>query len=167
MWMMLKCIFSYNILHKQKVSRRRMKNTFHNCQNICKLADWVCLINIDTYLSTSSGILFLDIVIVTTCHKILANVSLGMCNDKNNKAKRFTNKRYFIPVKIENSTCDIASATVGTLFLCCVRVYTKIQERCCCLCFCYSTQRDMWKSRTLQHIHNMRREKRNKNGKIG
>ena len=35
------------------------------------------------------------------------------------------------------------------------------------LMFCYSTQRDMWKSRTLQHIHNMRREKRKKNGKIG
>ena len=32
--------------------------------------------------------------------------------------------------------------------------------------FCYSTQRDMWKSRTLQHIHNMRREKRKKNDKI-
>ena len=28
----------------------------------------------------------------------------------------------FIPVTIENSTCDISSATIGTLFLCCVRV---------------------------------------------
>ena len=30
--------------------------------------------------------------------------------------------RYFIPVTIENRTCDISSATIGTLFLCCVRV---------------------------------------------
>ena len=30
--------------------------------------------------------------------------------------------RYFIPMKIENSTCEIASAALGTLFLCCVRV---------------------------------------------
>ena len=75
--------------------------------------------------------------------------------------------RYFIPVTKEKSTCDISSATIGTLFLCCVRVLTKIQERCCCLCFVILTQRDMCKSRTLQHIHNMRREKRKKNGKIG
>ena len=78
-----------------------------------------------------------------------------------------TSTRYFIPVTIEKSTCDIFSATIGTLFLCCVRVFTKIQERCCCLCFVILTQRDMCKSRTLQHIHNMRREKRKKNGKIG
>ena len=30
--------------------------------------------------------------------------------------------RYFIPMKIENSTCEIAFAALGTLFLCCVRV---------------------------------------------
>ena len=30
--------------------------------------------------------------------------------------------RYFIPMKKENSTCEIASAALGTLFLCCVRV---------------------------------------------
>ena len=41
--------------------------------------------------------------------------------------------RYFIPMKKENSTCEIASAALGTLFLCCVRVWTKIQERCCSL----------------------------------
>ena len=115
-----------------------MKNTFHNCQNICKLADWVCLININTYLSTSSGILFLDIVIVTACHKIWASVSLGMCNDKNNKAKRFTNKRYFIPVKIENSTCEFASVSLGTLFLCCVRVVNQNTRALLLLVFCYS-----------------------------
>ena len=51
--------------------------------------------------------------------------------------------RFFIPVTIEKSTCDIFSATIGTLFLCCVRVLTKIQERCCCLCFVIITQRDM------------------------
>ena len=66
-------------------------------------------------------------------------------------------------MKIENSTCEIASATLGTLFLCCVLVWTKIQERCCCFCFVIFTQRDMCQSRTLQHIHNMRREKRKKN----
>ena len=74
--------------------------------------------------------------------------------------------RYFLPVKIEKRTCDISSATIDTLFLCCVCVWTKIQERCCCLCFVILTQRDMCKSRTLQHIHNMRREKRKKNCKI-
>ena len=30
--------------------------------------------------------------------------------------------RYFIPMKKENSTCEIASAALGTLFLCCVCV---------------------------------------------
>ena len=32
------------------------------------------------------------------------------------------NIRYFIPMKKENSTCEIASAALGTLFLCCVCV---------------------------------------------
>ena len=53
------------------------------------------------------------------------------------------NIRYFIPMKKEKRTCEIASAALGTLFLCCVRVLTKIQERCCCLCFVIITQRDM------------------------
>ena len=73
----------------------------------------------------------------------------------------------FIPVIIENSTCDISPATIGTLFLCCVRVWTKIQERCCSLCFVIFTQRDVCLSRTLQHKHNMRREKRKKNDNTG
>ena len=74
---------------------------------------------------------------------------------------------HFIPVIIENSTCDISPATIGTLFLCCVRVWTKIQERCCSLCFVIFTQRDVCLSRTLQHKHNMRREKRKKNDNTG
>ena len=73
----------------------------------------------------------------------------------------------FIPVTIENSTCDISSATIGTLFSCVVCVsWTKIQGRYCCLCFVVFTQCDVCQSRKFQHKHNIRREKRKKNDKI-
>ena len=72
----------------------------------------------------------------------------------------------FIPMKIENSTCEIAFAALSTLFLCCVRVVYQNTRALLLLLFCYFTQRDMCLSRTLQHIHNMRREKRKKNNKI-
>ena len=73
----------------------------------------------------------------------------------------------FIPVTIENSTCDISSATIGTLFSCVVCVsWTKIQGRYCCLCFVVFTQCDVCQSCTFQHKHNIRREKRKKNDKI-
>ena len=73
----------------------------------------------------------------------------------------------FIPVTIENSTCDISSATIGTLFSCVVCVsWTKIQGRYCCLCFVVFTQCDVCQSRNFQHKHNIRREKRKKNDKI-
>ena len=75
--------------------------------------------------------------------------------------------RYFLPVKIVNSTCDIFLLLPAFLFFCCVRVLTKIQERCCFLCFVIITERDVCLSRTLQHIRNMRREKRKKNYKNG
>ena len=41
-------------------------------------------------------------------------------------------------------------------------LWTKIQERCYCLCSVILTLRDMYQSRTLQHIHDMRREKQKK-----
>ena len=73
----------------------------------------------------------------------------------------------FIPVTIENSTCDISSATIGTLFSCVVCVsWTKIQGRYCCLCFVVFTQCDVCQSRTFQHKHNIRREKRKENDNI-
>ena len=75
--------------------------------------------------------------------------------------------RYFIPVTIENRTCDISSATIGTLFSCVVCVsWTKIQGRYCSLCFVVFTQCDVCQSRNFQHKHNIRREKRKKNDKI-
>ena len=47
------------------------------------------------------------------------------------------NHSQLLPVKIENSTCDIASATVGTLFLCCVRVVNQCARALVLLVFCY------------------------------
>ena len=44
----------------------------------------------------------------------------------------------FIPVKIENSTCEIFSAALGTLFLCCVRVVNQNTRALLLLVFCYS-----------------------------
>ena len=75
--------------------------------------------------------------------------------------------RYFIPVTIENRTCDISSATIGTLFLCCVRVWTKIQERCCLFCFGTSVLCMQRKSRNFcinNNTHDARREKPSKTG---
>ena len=43
----------------------------------------------------------------------------------------------FIPLKIENSTCEIASAALGTLFLCCVRVVYQNTRALLLLLFCY------------------------------
>ena len=40
-------------------------------------------------------------------------------------------------MKIEKSTCEIASAALGTLFLCCVRVVYQ-NTRALLLVFCYS-----------------------------
>ena len=40
-----------------------------------------------------------------------------------------------IPMKIGNSTCQIASATLGTLFLCCVRVVNQNTAAACVLLF--------------------------------
>ena len=77
------------------------------------------------------------------------------------------NARYFIPVTIENRTCDISSATIGTLFLCCVRVWTKIQERCCLFCFGTSVLCMQRKSRNFcinNNTHDARREKASKTG---
>ena len=48
------------------------------------------------------------------------------------------NYTQLLPVKIENSTCDIASASVGTLFLCCVRVVIKNTRGLLLLVLCYS-----------------------------
>ena len=75
--------------------------------------------------------------------------------------------RYFIPVTIENRTCDISSATIGTLFLCCVRVWTKIQERCCLFCFGTSVLCMQRKSRNFcinNNTHDARWEKPRKTG---
>ena len=44
----------------------------------------------------------------------------------------------FIPVKIENRTCEITSAALGTLFLCCVRVVNQNTRALLLLVFCYS-----------------------------
>ena len=44
----------------------------------------------------------------------------------------------FIPVKIENRTCEIASAALGTLFLCCVRVVNQNTRALLLLVFYYS-----------------------------
>ena len=44
----------------------------------------------------------------------------------------------FIPVKIENSPCEIASAALGTLILCCVRVVNQNTRALLLLVFCYS-----------------------------
>ena len=44
----------------------------------------------------------------------------------------------FIPMKIENSTCEIASAALGTLFLCCVHVVYQNTRVLLLLVFCYS-----------------------------
>ena len=72
----------------------------------------------------------------------------------------------FIPVTIENSTCDIFSATIGTLLLCCVRVVNQ-NTRALLLVFAVFTQCDVCRqSRTFQHKHDIRREKRKKNDKI-
>ena len=43
----------------------------------------------------------------------------------------------FIPMKIENSTCEIAFAALGTLFLCCVRVVYQNTRALLLLLFCY------------------------------
>ena len=44
----------------------------------------------------------------------------------------------FIPLKKENSTCEIAFAALGTLFLCCVRVVNQNTVALLLLVFCYS-----------------------------
>ena len=44
----------------------------------------------------------------------------------------------FIPMKKENSTCEIAFAALGTLFLCCVRVVNQNTVALLLLVFCYS-----------------------------
>ena len=44
----------------------------------------------------------------------------------------------FIPLKIETSTCEIASAALGTLFLCCVRVVNQNTRALLVVVFCYS-----------------------------
>ena len=72
----------------------------------------------------------------------------------------------FISVTIENSTCDIFSATIGTLFLCCVRVVNQ-NTRALLLVFVVFTQCDVCRqSPTFQHKHNIRRDTRKKNDKI-
>ena len=72
----------------------------------------------------------------------------------------------FLPVTIENSTCDISSATTSTLFLCCVRVVNQ-NTRALLLVFVVFTQCDVCRqSPTFQHKHNIRRDTRKKNDKI-
>ena len=86
---------------------------------------------------------------------------------ENHSEKDVIHTRYFIPVTIENRTCDISSATIGTLFLCCVRVWTKIQERCCLFCFGTSVLCMQRKSRNFcinNNTHDARREKPSKTG---
>ena len=54
---------------------------------------------------------------------------------------RFHSIAPLIPVTIENSTCDISSATIGTLFLCCVRVVNQNTRALLFLCFVIVSQR--------------------------
>ena len=63
---------------------------------------------------------------------------LKLVIDLNVKITRFMTIAPFLPMKIENSTCEIASVALGTLFLCCVRVVYQNTIALLLLVFCYS-----------------------------
>ena len=51
--------------------------------------------------------------------------------------KRTVTTRYFLPVKTKYSTCELASSTTGTLFLCCVCVVNQNTRALLLAAHCY------------------------------